>query len=88
MRGGNAIVIAHEIMHTLGASDKYDFATDLPLVPSGLGDRERVPRFPQPTAELMAGRRALSPDEAQMPDSLDEVVVGPETALEIRWVHR
>jgi hypothetical protein len=35
----------------------------------------------------MAGRRALSASEWEMPRSLTRVVVGPETALEIRWTH-
>jgi hypothetical protein len=33
----------------------------------------------------MAGRRVLAPDQWQQPMSLDEVVIGPTTALEIRW---
>jgi len=35
----------------------------------------------------MAGRRALSDSEWEMPSTLAHVVVGPETALEIRWTH-
>jgi hypothetical protein len=34
----------------------------------------------------MAGRRALAPAQAEMPDSLQGVVVGPLTAAEIRWI--
>jgi hypothetical protein len=34
---------------------------------------------------LMAGRRMLAPDRWQQAESLDEVVIGPATALEIRW---
>jgi hypothetical protein len=85
MTGSNDIVIAHELLHTLGASDKYDFATDQPLNPIGLADPQQQPLYPQQQAEIMAGRRALSPQEAEMPASLREVVVGPATALEIRW---
>jgi hypothetical protein len=84
MNGSNNIVIAHELLHTVGATDKYDLATGAPLFPSGYGDRDRVPLYPQEEAELMAGRRALSPREFEMPRSLQEVVVGPETAREIR----
>jgi hypothetical protein len=86
MRGGNAIVIAHELLHTLGATDKYDPDTLAPLFPDGFGDPAQQPRFPQRTAEIMAGRRALSPTTAQMPESLAEVVVGSATAREIRWL--
>ncbi len=85
MAGTNNIVIAHELMHTLGATDKYDLGTGVPLYPAGFGDPEREPRYPQPTAEIMAGRRALSPADFEMPPSLRDVVVGPLTAAEIRW---
>jgi hypothetical protein len=85
--GGNNIVITHELLHTAGASDKYDLASGAPLFPIGFGDRDRQPLFPQDAAEIMAGRRALSATEWEMPGSLRSVVVGPETALEIRWTH-
>jgi hypothetical protein len=86
MRGSNNVVIAHEILHTLGASDKYDPATLAPLYPIGYAEPDRTPRFPQPFAEVMAGRRAESATEFIMPASLDEVIVGQATAMEIRWV--
>lgn len=85
LRGENNMVIAHELLHTAGASDKYDLATGMPLAPIGLGDRDQEPLYPQQRAEIMAGRRALSAREWDIPRSLREVVVGPETALEIRW---
>ncbi len=87
MTARNNIVIAHELLHTVGASDKYDLQTGAPLFPSGFADRDRQPLYPQPQAEIMAGRRALSVQEWDMPGSLASVVVGPETALEIRWTH-
>jgi hypothetical protein len=87
MTGSNNIVIAHELLHTLGATDKYDPASGAPLYPSGYADPGREPRYPQAKAEIMAGRRALSARQFDMPPSLASVVVGPETALEIRWTH-
>jgi hypothetical protein len=33
----------------------------------------------------MAGRRMIAPDKWQQASNLDEVVIGPATALEIRW---
>jgi hypothetical protein len=33
----------------------------------------------------MAGRRVLAPDRWQQADGLDEVVIGPASAAEIRW---
>jgi hypothetical protein len=87
MAGANNIVIAHELLHTVGASDKYDLASGAPLFPGGFGDRDRHPLYPQDAAEIMAGRRALAANEWEMPRSLRNVVVGPETAQEIRWTH-
>ncbi len=85
MRGENDVVIAHELLHTVGAADKYNPADDAPRFPEGFGDPEQVPLYPQPTAEIMAGRRMLAPGRWQQARSLDEAVIGPATALEIRW---
>jgi len=85
MNGENNVVIAHELLHTVGATDKYNSADDAPRFPDGYGDPAQQPLYPQLTAELMAGRRALSPDKASQALSLDEVVIGPATALEINW---
>ena len=85
MDGANDVVIAHELLHTLGATDKYDPKTDSPTYPSGYGDPRQIPLYPQTNAELMAGRRMLSASRWEQPRDLDEVVVGPATALEIRW---
>jgi hypothetical protein len=87
MTGMNNIVIAHEFLHTVGASDKYDLRSGAPLFPIGFAERDRTPLYPQEQAEIMAGRRPLSAHEWEMPRSLRQVLVGPETALEIRWTH-
>jgi len=87
MAGSNNIVIAHELLHTVGASDKYDPGSGAPLFPIGFADRDRKPLYPQDQAEIMAGRLALSAQEWEIPRSLSSVLVGPETALEIRWTH-
>lgn len=81
----NSIVITHELMHTLGATDKYDPATDAPRFPEGYADPERKPLLPQVRAEIMAGRMALSGTEWEMPESLGAVVVGAQSAREIHW---
>lgn len=80
----NNIVLAHELLHTLGASDKYD-PRGVPLYPHGFGDPGQDPLYPQARAEIMGGRLALAPDEAAIPPNLDACVVGPATALEISW---
>jgi hypothetical protein len=80
------VVIAHELLHTLGASDKYDRGTGLPRVPEGLGDPGQKPLFPQDYGEIMAGRVAVGAREAEIPDGLDVMLVGPLTAREIGWL--
>jgi hypothetical protein len=87
MNGSNNMVIAHELLHTVGASDKYDLADGAPLYPSGYADPQQQPLYPQQQTEIMAGRRPLSATVAEMPRSLRHVIVGPATALEIRWTH-
>lgn len=88
MAGSNDMVIAHELLHTLGATDKYSLADNQPLLPAGYAEPDRVPLYPQSFAELMAGRIPISADQAEIPESLQQVLVGPITALEIGWVKR
>jgi hypothetical protein len=83
--GPNNVVIAHELLHTLGATDKYDPATNLPVHPDGYAEPGRTPLWPQELAEIMAGRVPLSADRAEMPAGLEHTVVGEATAREIRW---
>ncbi len=82
----NRIVIAHELLHTFGATDKYDLSTGLPMYPDGFADPQLVPRYPQQLAEIMAVKTPLSAADARMPDSLEDERVGPLTAREIGWV--
>ena len=84
----NNVVIAHEILHTLGATDKYDPATLAPLYPAGYVEPEQSPRYPQSLTEIMAGRRAVAADDFEMPDSLKDARVGAATAREIRWIRK
>jgi len=83
----NNVVIAHEILHTLGATDKYDPVTLAPLYPEGYAEPQRDPRYPQRLTEIMAGRRAVDAGTFEMPDTLGDVRVGDATAGEIRWTH-
>jgi hypothetical protein len=85
LSGSDNVVITHELLHTLGASDKYDLESDAPLYPLGYADPQQQPLYPQAETEIMAGRRPLSATESQMPPNLRHVIVGPATALEIRW---
>ena len=84
--GGNLMVIAHEMLHTVGATDKYDPATLMPRFPDGYADPDQRPATPQSRAEIMAGRIPLTPERADVPVSLRYVIVGPATAAEIGWL--
>jgi hypothetical protein len=71
-------VIAHELFHTLDATDKYD-ANGHASFPDGLAEPElgTSQRF----VEIMARDR---PDGHTL-DAIDELAVGPATAREIGW---
>jgi len=81
----NNVVIAHEFMHTVGATDKYDPSNNQPVFPEGFAEPDRKPVYPQQRAEIMAGRIPVASNSAIMPRSLAACVVGPKTAQEIRW---
>jgi hypothetical protein len=81
----NNVVITHEFLHTLGATDKYDPATNQPSYPDGYANPDLVPPEPQTFAEIMAGRIPVSPTSATIPESLNDVVIGGLTAREINW---
>ena len=85
-QGSNQVVLAHELLHTLGATDKYDPATGQPLTPAGSAIRTVEP--PVSAGDWRnrwqdASRPA--PNDAEIPDRLDQMVVGPLTAREIGW---
>lgn len=86
MDGSNNVVITHELLHTLGAADKYDLVTNQPLFPDGYADPRAEPLFPQTYAEIMAGRIPLSDTRAEIPAGMDEIMIGARTAREINWV--
>ncbi|MGH8034886.1 MAG: hypothetical protein ACREO9_06655, partial [Lysobacterales bacterium] len=79
----NQITIAHELLHVLGATDKYVFATGEPEYPFGYAEPNRRPLFPQARAEIMGGRIPLSAFESVYPKSLADSMIGHETAEEI-----
>lgn len=82
----NNVIITHEFLHTLGATDKYDPATNLPTYPDGYANPDLQPLVPQQFAEVMAGRMPVTQTEATIPESLNEVVIGDLTANEINWL--
>lgn len=86
MTDSNAVVITHEILHTLGATDKYDLSTGLPVYPLGYVETDRNPLYPQELAEIMAGKIPLSENKAAIPRGLHQVIIGQQTAREINWL--
>jgi hypothetical protein len=82
----NLVILAHELLHTLSASDKYDLSTGLPIYPDGYADAEKLPRYPQDFAELMGGRLPVSETQAEIPKSLAYTLIGEKTAREIGWL--
>jgi hypothetical protein len=67
---------AHELFHTLGATDRYDAAGHA-VAEDGLDDAERGR-----LAEVMVGE--ISP--GKLPRSLDELRVGTITAQQVGWL--
>ncbi|OGT36320.1 MAG: hypothetical protein A2W28_07520, partial [Gammaproteobacteria bacterium RBG_16_51_14] len=86
MAAGNNVIIVHELLHTLGATDKYDPETNLPVYPTGYADPGQDPIFPQKKAEIMAGRIPIDMNNAEIPDRLQNTVIGAITAREIYWL--
>lgn len=82
----NLVIAAHELLHTLTASDKYDLATTLPAYPDGFAEPEKSPLYPQDFAELMGGRVPMSETKAEIPKSLSQTLIGEKTAREIGWL--
>jgi hypothetical protein len=87
MAARNRMVISHELMHILGASDKYDPYTGQPSAPEGLPNPNQTPVYPQAKAEIMAGRVATSATHWRRAASLKTCVVGEATAAEIGWLN-
>ena len=79
----NQVIVAHELLHVLGATDKYVLSTGNPEYPFGYADPDRSPLFPQSRAEIMGGRIPLSAFDSIMPRSLAECRIGHLTAEEI-----
>jgi hypothetical protein len=82
----NLVILAHELLHTLTATDKYDLETSLPAYPDGFAEPSKQPRYPQDFAELMGGRVPVSEAQADIPKSLAQTLIGEKTAREIGWL--
>ncbi len=87
-RNYNHVVIAHELLHVLGATDKYVFETGDPVFPEGYADPNKQPLFPQTRAEIMAAVIPLSASRHVLPESLEQCRIGQQTAEEIGLFQR
>ena len=83
----NNIVIAHELLHTVGATDKYN-ANNEPIFPDGYAEPDKTPLFPQTQAEIMAVKIPLNRNQSIMADSLKQCIMGEKTAKEINWINK
>ena len=81
----NLVVLTHELLHTLTATDKYDLNTNLPTHPDGFAEPDKSPRYPQEFAEIMGGRLPISETKAEIPTDLSRTLIGDKTAREIGW---
>lgn len=82
---GNQVVLAHEVLHTVGATDKYT-PEGYPVFPEGFAQADREPLFPQKWAEIMAGAMAIDERTSAVARNLRQCVVGEVTAREIGWL--
>ncbi len=76
--------IAHELLHVLGASDKYSGA-GAPEFPEGFVEPDQTPRYPQNWGEIMSRSIPLAEDNYRPLKSLREAAIGDVTAEEIGW---
>ena len=82
----NNIIIVHEMLHTLGATDKYNPLTLQPYYPQGYANPSLQPEQKQQKCEIMGGRIPYSANFAVIPNSLKQCLIGPMTAKEIGWI--
>ena len=82
--GNTCAVIAHELCHTLGASDKYD--AEGSVYPQGFAEPNKSPLYPQDHAEIMALGRPISPGKDENVLRIADCIVGESSAREMNWV--
>lgn len=82
----NQVVLVHELLHTFGATDKYDFTTGQPIYPLGYANPEQKPLYPQDRAEIMGGYIPLTEAKSKTPDNLQYTMISHLTAQELGWI--
>ena len=86
MKAENLIVFTHELLHVLGATDKYILSSGEPIFPQGYAEPNKRPLFPQKRAEIMGVRIPINSFSSVMPESLDHCKIGRQTAEEIGFL--
>lgn len=81
----NNVVIVHELLHTVEATDKYS-SHNQPLYPIGYAEPKLSPLYPQQKAEIMAMGIPQTETSSRMAAHLEECVIGEQTAKEINWL--
>jgi len=76
-------LLAHELCHTLGATDKYRGHES--IFPDGFAEPDLRPPYPQERAEIMALAIPVAPGQERRIEELEDCVVGRKTAEEIGW---
>ena len=82
----NLVVFTHELLHVLGATDKYVLSTGEPIFPHGFANPNQRPLFPQLKAEIMGGRIPLNSFSSKSAGSLEECRIGRLTGEEIGFL--
>jgi len=80
------IIITHELLHILGASDKYNLNSGQPNSPIGYADPSASPLLPQRFTEIMARAKPISNDKFEVATHLRQTRINKFTAYEIGWL--
>jgi hypothetical protein len=83
--GLELVATFHEVLHCVGATDKYDENGHAVGV-TALAEPDLAPLYPQRFGEVMVGEVALAEGSGRPIRDLTEAMVGPETAREVGWV--
>ena len=82
--GFYSALLAHELCHAFGATDKYAGGTS--VFPEGFAEPQNDPLYPQRHAEIMALGIPVASGVERRVESLSDCVVGDTTAREMGWL--
>jgi len=82
-RAHNNLIVAHELLHIFGASDKYDLKTGLAINSEGYAEPNKNPLHPQRFVEIMGRTIPRSQTNHDIGDRLNMAIMNKKTAKEI-----